>query len=329
MHRGRVVRQALDQWIGTNLERHHVDVHHGRATFVDAHTVRVEGEAEPRLLEGGVILIATGSTPHQPSTIPFAGPGVYDSDTIQQMERLPDRWRRGGRRHRLRVRLPLQGAGAAGSAGHPLRRADPAIRRRRDRQHAARGDGVARHGVRMPDAVEGVEAGPAFEAPAALGETPRGEALLVALGRRGNVAALRLEKCGVRPDEQGQLLVNEHFQTNVPHIYAAGDVIGGHALASTAMEEARMAMDHAFPFGGHFRLNDITAGLKSSRAPAPSCPSGSGRSRRSRWWARPSRACARRAWRTRGGALAVRCQPARHAHRRALGIAQASLLLAG
>ena len=89
MHRGRAVRQALNQLIGTNLEHHHVDVHHGRATFVDAYTVRVEGETEPRLLEAGVILIATGSTPHRPLTIPFAGPGVYDSDTIQHMERLP------------------------------------------------------------------------------------------------------------------------------------------------------------------------------------------------------------------------------------------------
>ena len=90
MHRGRAVRQALNQLIGTNLEHHHVDVHHGRATFVDAYTVRVEGrQTEPRLLEAGVILIATGSTPHRPLTIPFAGPGVYDSDTIQHMERLP------------------------------------------------------------------------------------------------------------------------------------------------------------------------------------------------------------------------------------------------
>jgi NAD(P) transhydrogenase len=89
MHRGRAVRRALDQWIGANLKHHHIDVHHGRATFVDRYTVRVEGETEPRLLEAGVILIATGSTPRRPSTIPFAAPGVYDSDTIQHMERLP------------------------------------------------------------------------------------------------------------------------------------------------------------------------------------------------------------------------------------------------
>src|SRR6266478_4001648 len=78
------------------------------------------------------------------------------------------------------------------------------------------------------------------------GQRLEAEALLVTLGRRGNVAALRLENAGVRLKEQRQLLVNEHFQTNVPHIYAAGDVIGRHALSSTAMEEARMAMVHAF-----------------------------------------------------------------------------------
>src|SRR5262249_61062719 len=65
MHRGRTLRQALDQWIGANLERHHIDVHHGRAAFVDAYTVRVECETGPTLLEASVILIATGSTPHR------------------------------------------------------------------------------------------------------------------------------------------------------------------------------------------------------------------------------------------------------------------------
>src|SRR5262247_4232211 len=51
MHRGRAVRRALEQWIGANLDRHQIDVHHGRAIFVDPYTVRVEGETGPRLLE--------------------------------------------------------------------------------------------------------------------------------------------------------------------------------------------------------------------------------------------------------------------------------------
>jgi NAD(P) transhydrogenase len=72
------------------------------------------------------------------------------------------------------------------------------------------------------------------------------EAVLVALGRRSNVEGLGLDRAGVRLNEHGQLEVNDRFQTNAPHIYAAGDVIGGPTLSSSAMGEARMAMVNAF-----------------------------------------------------------------------------------
>ena len=275
MHRGRTLRQALDQWIGANLERHHGDVHHGRAVFVDAYTVRVEGETEPKLLEAGVILIATGSTPHRPPMIPFTEPGVYDSDTIQHMEGLPRS-------------LAIAGGGTVGceyaclfkvlgldevrvihSGERVLPFADHEI-------STMLREGMESLGVEfhMADRVEQVDATPALALQLRSGKRLEPEALLVALGRRSNVAALKLENAGVRLDEQGQLLVNEHFQTNVPHIYAAGDVIGGHALASTAMAEARAAMDHAFPLGGQFRLNDVTAGLESMSGGGPFLPIG-------------------------------------------------------
>ena len=247
MHRGRAVRQALDQWIGANLDRHQVDVHHGRAAFVDPHTVRVEAGTGSRLLEAGVILIATGSTPHRPSMFPFGEPGVYDSDTILRMERLPRS-------------LTIAGGGAIGceyacifkvlgldevrvinSAERLLPFADEEI-------SGMLAGAMASLGIELhtPDAVERVEAGPPLTVWLRSGKRLEGEALLVALGRRGNVSALGLEDVGVGLDEQGLILVNEHFQTSVPHIYAAGDVIGGHALSSTAMEEARVAMVHAF-----------------------------------------------------------------------------------
>jgi len=247
MHRGRVVRRALDQWIGANLERHHVDVHRGRAAFVDAHTVRVEAGTGSRLLEAGVVLIASGSIPHRPPTFPFGEPGVYDSDTILQMERLPRS-------------LTIVGGGAIGCEYACLFKAlgldDVRVINSSERilpfadeeigsmlREAMESLGIGFH---TPDAVEKVEARPALTLCLRSGKCLEVEALLVALGRHPNVAALRLENAGVRLDEQGQLPVNEHFQTNVPHIYAAGDVIGGHALSSTAMEEARMAMVHAF-----------------------------------------------------------------------------------
>src|SRR5215510_10370506 len=275
MHRGRAVRRALDQWIGANLEHHHIDVHHGRATFVDAYTVRVEAETGPRLLEGSVILIATGSRPRRPSMYPFAGPGVYDSDTIPQMERLPRS-------------LAVAGGGTIGceyaclfkvlgldevrvihSGERILPFVDDEISTML--REVMESLGVEFH---MSDSVERVDATPALTLQLRSGKQLEPEALLVALGRRSNVAALRLENAGVRLDEHGQLRVNEHFQTNVPHIYAAGDVIGGQALASTAMAEARAAMDHAFPLGGQFRLNDVTAGLEPMSNGGPLLPIG-------------------------------------------------------
>jgi NAD(P) transhydrogenase len=72
------------------------------------------------------------------------------------------------------------------------------------------------------------------------------DAILSASGRQGNTATLGLEKIGVSADKRGLLKVNEHYQTDVANIYAAGDVIGFPALASTSMEQARIAMCHAF-----------------------------------------------------------------------------------
>ncbi|HMC23540.1 MAG TPA: FAD-dependent oxidoreductase, partial [Thermoanaerobaculia bacterium] len=72
------------------------------------------------------------------------------------------------------------------------------------------------------------------------------DTLLYAAGRSSNVGDLNLEAAGVKTGNRGLVLVNDHYQTNVPNIYAAGDVIGFPALASTSMEQARVAIVHAF-----------------------------------------------------------------------------------
>jgi NAD(P) transhydrogenase len=69
---------------------------------------------------------------------------------------------------------------------------------------------------------------------------------LIASGRQGNVQVLGLEQIGVKLNDRGLIIVNEQYQTSVPNVYAAGDVIGFPALASTSMEQARVAMSHAF-----------------------------------------------------------------------------------
>jgi NAD(P) transhydrogenase len=77
------------------------------------------------------------------------------------------------------------------------------------------------------------------------GETLVVDALLVAAGRKSNVGTLNLPAAGITPGARGIIAVDEHYRTSVPHIYAAGDVIGFPALASTSMEQARHAVRHA------------------------------------------------------------------------------------
>jgi NAD(P) transhydrogenase len=79
------------------------------------------------------------------------------------------------------------------------------------------------------------------------GRTVRTEMLLYAAGRTGATAALALDQCGLEADHRGRIVVDpKTFQTAVPHIYAAGDVIGFPSLASTSMEQGRIAACHAF-----------------------------------------------------------------------------------
>ena len=247
MRRGRVVRDALSEWVGANLARHHVDVRRGDASFVDAHTVQVAGTDGPVVLRGQIILVATGSGPLHPPAIPFQDPRVYDSDTILEMKRLPRS-------------LTIIGGGTIGceyaclfkvlgldqvrviNAGDRLLPfADAEIA-------AVLREAMASIGVEflMPQHVAAVDGRNELTVILEDGRKLEAEAVLVALGRRSNVEGLELEHAGVRLNPHGQLEVNERFQTNVPNIYAAGDVIGGLALSSTAMEQARMAMVNAF-----------------------------------------------------------------------------------
>jgi NAD(P) transhydrogenase len=78
------------------------------------------------------------------------------------------------------------------------------------------------------------------------GKRVQGDALIYAVGRQGNADQLHLDAAGLTVDGRGRLKVNEVFQTAVSHIYAAGDVIGFPALASTSMEQGRLASSHMF-----------------------------------------------------------------------------------
>src|SRR5262249_46265761 len=94
--------------------------------------------------------------------------------------------------------------------------------------------------------VASVDAGATLDIRLKSGTVLPTDAILVSSGRDGNIKGLGLEQVGIEADNRGAIKVNAHYQTTVPHVYAAGDVIGSPALASTAMDQARVAMVHAF-----------------------------------------------------------------------------------
>jgi NAD(P) transhydrogenase len=247
MFRQHEVVAVLRTKITENLDRHGVTVVRGAATFEDAHTIRIRRDGEPdRLLRSRFVLIATGSRPLRTADVPFDDRLVVDSDTVLRMDRLPRR-------------LAIVGAGVMGCEYASIFSAlgievtmigrqpimpflDREIAERLRRQ-------MERHGVRirLGVSVDGYAPGPdTVRLVLSGGETLEVDKALVTAGRLSNTDGLALERAGIEPGPRGLLTVNENYQTAVPHIYAAGDVIGFPALAAVSMEQARVAMCHAF-----------------------------------------------------------------------------------
>jgi NAD(P) transhydrogenase len=258
MHREHEVVRALREQVVQNIERHKIDLHAGRATFVDPHTLEVTAQGgSPRRLAGDVMLVATGSLPNPGRDFP-TDQRIYDSDSILEMSELPRR-------------LAVVGAGVIGceyatifaALGIAVLLVDG---RRRllsflDGETAERlGQQLEALGVelRLGDGVAKVTAdADGVRLDLTSGSTRAVDAVLVAAGRLGNTLGLGLEAIGIPVGDRGHLTVNEHYQTALPHVYAVGDVIGFPALAATSMEQARVAMCHAFDLKYKTRLAPI------------------------------------------------------------------------
>jgi len=249
-HRKNVIVEHERDKVKKNLAAHHVDDYSATAAFEDAHTVAVNTESKPPIsLRGEVILIATGSRPHRPPEIPFDDKYIFDSDSILEMDRIP---------HSLTV----VGGGVIGCEYASIFTAlgvQVTLVDGRDRV-------LPFLDPELSDLlrVRLTELGVAFYLEERVAETTRSatgvrlalksgktlepEAVLFAAGRRGAVEGLALEKAGLALNPRGYIEVNNFYQTSVPSIYAAGDVIGFPALASTSMEQGRVAVCHAFGF---------------------------------------------------------------------------------
>ena len=259
------VKAGLNSLFARRMDAFHTDVYCGSGAFVDPHTIQVTASpapwrgdpstarAEDALLRGESILIATGSSPVRPPLFPF-GPKVYDSDTILNLARLPKT-------------MAVIGAGTIGSeyactfaaletevhlidgrdALLPFLDADVA----RTLAAAMERSGVVFHWKETVQscAVDGQNAPDGVTLTMESGLSLAVDEVLVAAGRQSNTERLNLSIAGVEVGERGLIHVDERYRTNVEHVYAAGDVIGFPALASTSMEQARRAVQHALGLG--------------------------------------------------------------------------------
>jgi NAD(P) transhydrogenase len=241
------VSRSAREHATAHLESAHVERVHGAGSFVDPHTVRVAGADASEVLQAAHVLIATGSSPFHPPEFPFEDERVHDSTELLEMRSLP-------------ARLAVVGAGVIGSEyactfatlGVEVHLIDgrPSLLPFLDGEiagvlrEAMVAGGVTFHFnelVKRCDVSGGDVALDLSD-----GTTLHCDNVLVCSGRSSNTGDLNLAAAGVPPGRRGVIVVDEHFRTAVGHIYAAGDVIGSPALASSGMEQARVAMCHAF-----------------------------------------------------------------------------------
>jgi NAD(P) transhydrogenase len=254
MYRERTVVEKEREMIAQHVRHEKISLLHGEASLKDNHTVMVKSSKSEKEISGEIILIATGSSPHHPPEIPFDDGLIFDSDTILNMKRIPKT-------------MAVVGGGVIGTEyasiftalgihvtlieprGQIVSFVDSEIRQRLADQLVKLGlkflfnDRMTAIEPRKDHIHLTLEKGGKLDFDVAL----------IAAGRQSNVQGLGLEQVGVKLGERGLILVDENYRTNIPNIYAVGDVIGFPALASTSMEQARVAVVQAFdlPYKEH------------------------------------------------------------------------------
>ncbi len=232
------------------FSRNNVKTLRGDATFVDPHTIEVTADSgDKRHVSSAHLLIACGTRPFRPDYVPFNGASVIDSDELIDMTKLPRS-------------MAVIGAGVIGVEYATIFSAlDVAVTLIEPRAsfldfidkelidefvHDLRDRNVA---LRLGSAVTGIEVKADGRVATTLsnGRIIASDMLLFAAGRMGATQTLNLPAAGIEVDHRGRIAVEpKTLQTSVPHIYAAGDVIGFPSLASTSMEQGRLAACHAF-----------------------------------------------------------------------------------
>jgi NAD(P) transhydrogenase len=230
------------------LSRNGIDVVHGIASFEAPHKIHVQGPQVETTLESDRVIIAVGTRPASSPKVPINGHSIVNSDQILDLPELPRS-------------LVVVGGGVIGveyacmfatlgvrvtlieKRNKLLEFADQEIIE--SLSYHLRDSRVT---MRLGEEVESVEELPDGGVVANLESKKKvsGDALLYAVGRQGNVDDLNLAAAGLTADNRGRIPVDEHYQTQVEHIFAVGDVVGFPSLASVSMEQGRIAAARAF-----------------------------------------------------------------------------------
>ncbi len=257
-----VIRREEDV-VQDQLTRNGIDLVRGRASFLGPHVLGVETDSARRTISGEHILIAVGTRPSEPPNVRPDGQTLILSDSLLELEKLPRT-------------MVVVGGGVIGieyasmfaalgvqvtvvdKRPRPLEFVDyeivdELIHQMRKRDVTFRcGDGVESIDISDGPPRRGViqlESGKHLVA----------DLVLFSVGRIGATDDLNLEAVGISADDRGRLKVDRQFRTDVPHIFAAGDVIGYPSLAATSSEQGRLAACHMFglqaePMGPHFPI---------------------------------------------------------------------------
>ncbi|MGO8937519.1 MAG: Si-specific NAD(P)(+) transhydrogenase [Mycobacterium sp.] len=256
-----VIGKEIDV-VRNQLMRNRIDLLIGHGRFADPHTVVVEdpGRKEMTTVSGEFIVIATGTTPARPSGVEFDEDRVLDSDGILDLKSLP-------------ATMVVVGAGVIGieyaSMFAALGTKVTVVEKRADLLDFCDPEVVEALKFHLRDLavtfrfgeeVTAVDVGSAGTCTTlASGKQIPAETVMYSAGRQGQTSHLDLHNAGLEVEGRGRIWVDERFQTKVEHIYAVGDVIGFPALASTSMEQGRLAAYHAFgePAEGMTELQPI------------------------------------------------------------------------
>jgi len=236
--------------VRNQLERNDVEIIQGRAAFTDTDSVTITGRAGARTCRADRFLIATGTRPAPPEGIPVDGTVVLTSDEVFGLERIPESMTIVGGGV-----IGIEYASIFGRLGvdvHVVDRHERLLNFADDELvddlvEQMTADGVHFH---LPDSVAGTEIvdGPRPHAVVTLesGLEIRSDTLLYSIGRIACTADLNLPAIGIRSGRRGRLEVDEDYRTSAANVWAAGDVIGFPALATTSSEQGRIAACRMF-----------------------------------------------------------------------------------